>query len=289
MSLKKDKDSEDLTPEKDQANTEGTGLDEITAEIEASIPGVNEEALDAVEKENEQGSNIPQWQTVLTDQHGRKYAPDVHIVDDKGNPVLNARGKLRIKPGKGVPKKKKGRIGRKSKPIEKINLEAENIQPEEQPGADNIENAEPGAPGAPVLNIPPEALAGLFTNLTFSTMTNFLGDEGKPIKTESFDEYRQHLDAWTYYLKAKNIENLPPGQFLIATMVTSLLMRISMPKTKEKVSSFGSWMKGKIKKIYRKVFKDGTRIDTRNDREREDDIGNEAESKTITEPAYNSI
>jgi len=155
----------------------------------------------------------------LTDKKGRNFSPDLHKTDENGLPLLNRDGTAKIK-------------GRKQR---NTNVQ-QNTQTAEQDQAEKNKT----------LSL--EQAGQMFAAYTFAFCSGVFGAEFKPKVDETIDENKIISDAYTQYLVAKDIDEMPPNVILIGALSLYLLPRFMEEKVQEKIGS-------KVKRIYKKIFR----------------------------------
>ncbi len=154
----------------------------------------------------------------LYDKKGRPFDITLHKTDENGLPLLNQDGTAKIK-------------GRKQRNQETSNTEQNQTQNQTE-----------------LENFSLEQAGQMFAAYTFAFCSGVFGKEFKPKQTEAIDENKLISDAYTQYLKAKDIEQMPPGIILIGALSLYLIPRFMEEKVQEKIGS-------KIKRVYKKIFK----------------------------------
>lgn len=223
----------------------------------------------------------------LTDKHGRPFNPDIHFFDEKASfPRLNktgkAAGKIAIKRNVKKPGKQ-SKVARPEKPKQEM-------APKEKP--------EPGEEKAEVKksSMTPDMAAKVAAAVTFRMGVLIGGEEFEP-RTDSqtgLNEAEFMRQSYKDYFEAKGVTEVSPGWILVIALTTYVAPRLTMPKTQTRIQriskSFAKaaiWIKYKLS---RKAKTDGTRVDIRNDGERENDtIKEDSEPVESPGPGRDSI
>lgn len=199
------------------------GVEDHAAAIAEQAPAIQQHAIDEAERQRtETDSQIP------VDSKGVKFDPKIHTGS-------------KLKSGEWRMRKGASSLG---KPSAKKSTEAktgELILTAEQEGKARMA----GAAAA---------------SMMFASLTQFFGDEWQPRseREAGFDERKLMSDAFGDYFVAKNISDFPPGITLAFVTMGYFCARLNMPKTKEKVSRFKTWIalriaKRKLKKEFAKA------------------------------------
>lgn len=252
-----------------------TGVDELTNDIENGISGVSEFVVnDGEKKPVEAGNNdspIPapeptkgKLEKGKTDKYGYEFDIKFHKADKEGHPIFNKNRYLAMKPGNWSRKrieKPKSQIKRikKEKPISHVGTKSDS---ETQP--DPLPEAKKGISSGQAGKIAADhtVLIGMMIG----------GDEWTPlsIPDKGIDEHGMLTEAYADYFKANGISDIPPGAALLLALAGYIVPRLAMPKTQKKTKNIFTWLKIKIWSL-----KNGTWFNTRNDRKRENDTGEE--------------
>lgn len=161
------------------------------------------------------------------------FDPSYHVSDKDGNPVLTKTGKFRKKPGRNSAGKS---------------------------GTGGLNYPEPPAPDN--VGLAAETAAAIYIN---SGVVIF-GPEWLP---DGHGEKEGLVDAFRAYLDAKGIDDIPPGLALSIAMMGYAAKRLYMPETQTRLSRIILWVKLKAGM----VKYNASRNDTRSDRMRENDTG----------------
>lgn len=202
--------------------TSAPGVEAHAAQIIEQSPQVQEHAIaEAARQRAAEESQIP------VDDHGVKFDPKIHT----GSKLKS--GHWRTKKGAstlGTPTKK----STAAKTGEVI-LSAEAEQKARAAGA-------------------------AAANMLFASATMLFGEEFQPRseKEAGFDEKSLMEQAFGDYFVAKNVADFPPGVTLAFVSLGYVTARLSMPKTKAKVSGFKTWLalriaRYKLKKEFKKA------------------------------------
>lgn len=225
MPFSLDDDSQDSGAQNAPGNsaTSAPGVDEHAAAIIENSPDVQQHAIDeAARQRATEESQIP------VDDHGVKFDPKIHT----GSKLKS--GHWRTKKGAGST------LGKSAK------------------------QSTPKAGGELVMTVAQEQqsrMAGAAAaNMMFASLTMFFGEEWKPRteKEAGFDEKKMTEDAFGDYFVSKNWSDFPPGVTLAFVLIGYSFARLNMPKTKEKVSGFKTWIglryaRYKLKKEFKKA------------------------------------
>lgn len=187
-----------------------------------------------------------------TDRFGRPFDPGMHSTNLDGTPRLTLAGKLRVKRG--------GTASRSSVP----------------PGAQ---------PSEPVPDVQPDyaGMARLVVQSFIASTCMLGGDEWKP---DDNDEKAALESAWEAYLRAKGVNDLPPGLILAIGMGTYSMKRFQRVETRTRLSAW--WRRSRIRSTFARVFRwsRGARFDSRADRFGEDDVGHESRAGVRTDSTF---
>lgn len=151
------------------------------------------------------------------------FNPEIHEVDEHGNPVKNANGTYR---------KRRGR------PKGSTNRQRETSN-----------TSSGGIPNTDQAKIQAAYAAGVTTvQMLFILGRTFGGDEFLPIldPEKGIDEGKMMTDAWTQYYLVSGVETLPPWVGVAVATSAYFLTRAAMPKTQKRLGGFFSWLWGKI-------------------------------------------
>jgi len=177
-----------------------------------------ENQTEHIEIESNSISSYNQFEN-LTDKKGRNFSSELHKTDDNGLPLLNQDGTAKIK-----RRKQRNTINQPDiKSIEQDQAEKNKTLSLEQAGQ-------------------------MFAAYTFAFCSGVFGAEFKPKVDETIDENKIISDAYTQYLVAKDIDEMPPNVILIGALSLYLLPRFMEEKVQEKIGS-------KIKRLYKKIFR----------------------------------
>jgi len=191
------------------------GIGEIVDDIIEQAPDCDVNILPG---ENTPGDeppqSTPQTTTKIYDKKGRPFDIGLHKTDENGLPLLNQDGTAKLRSKK-----------------QREQYEKENPSP-------TVESK----------NIGMEQAGQMFATYTFAFCSGVFGQEFKPVKNADIDENKLMADAYTQYLIAKDVEELPPGMILIGAISLYLIPRFMEQKVQEKITS-------KIKRIYKKIFR----------------------------------
>ena len=207
------------------------------------------------------------------DREGRRFDPDLHDTDAQGRPVLTKAGKLRMKPGR-----KKGPAG---------------------PASGATPNSTSGS-------VPPtgaarkgesedyRALALLAVEQIVGLSQLLLGPDWRPREAEGWNEAQGMVDAWENWLREKGVSEISPTAMLIMTHVgyacgavpnrraelpdpamaeSGAVPRFLSPTTRERARAIwrGIRMGERFKSIFARFRRRGTRSDSGNGPERENE------------------
>jgi len=185
---------------------------EITDKLIDEMPGVQENAIDQLQ--NEQESKLSK----LRDRMGRAFTKEYHSTDDTGKPLLTKKGELRVVRG---PKKKPPLVS--------------TIGGLETPGPLGL------ADGQDHIDAEIIATGQSAASLTFVIGMAVFGTDGQPTQAE----INQVTMAYQTYFRAKNIRDLPPGIVLVTALASYTVPRLMKPKQVKRFSSL--WDKVKVK------------------------------------------
>jgi hypothetical protein len=223
----------------------GTVLDGIADEMPQPQP----HAIEAEENDQRAKADQARQHANKVDRHGNPFDPDIHVTDENGEPQLNAKGQLRMKPGRGSAKFK----GR-AEPGSKSSLHT--------PGASRG-RASDGV-GVASAQGDPRAAGHLIAENIFALGQAIGGAEWAPLETwqpqvaqqYGINERQQMREAWATYCERKGISDVPPGIMVVMVMGSYAAMRLNMPQTKSRFQRAKSWLYQKL--AARKAKKRGT-------------------------------
>jgi len=218
-----------MTSNREESNT----IIEKNEEFEEinKIEGIGEIVDDIIEQAPDCDVNILPGENTPGDQHtqplplnvspkkiydkkGRPFDIGLHKTDENGLPLLNQDGTAKLRSRK-----------------QREQYEKENPAPPDESK-----------------NIGMEQAGQMFATYTFAFCSGVFGQEFKPVKNADIDENKLMADAYTQYLIAKDVEELPPGMILIGAISLYLIPRFMEQKVQEKITT-------KIKRIYKKIFR----------------------------------
>lgn len=190
---------------------------DITEKLVQEMPGVQENAIDQLDKEKEQ------VKAGFRDKMGRAFDKLMHLTDEDGEPKLTKNGRLRIKRGFGPDAKtpKESTIGGIETPA-------------------GITFADGQRDGEAEILATGQSAA----SLTFLLGMFIFKEGGKPNK----DEINQVTYAYQTYFRAKNIRDLPPGVILATALMTYAAPRIMLPETRKRSSKVWTKVKKRFSK-----------------------------------------
>lgn len=208
----------------DTAQNTTFDIDEISEQLIENMPDVQEHVIMSHYQENEQ---IEQIQASATDKRGERFDPNIHAVDDNGEPKYTASGYFA---------KKRGRKSGSSVLADVSGETQKNNEVE-------VKRAKQRAAGSAAAN----------TLITLGVVIG--GDEWRPIfdKNLGIDEKTNLENSFSDYFTAKELDDIPVGVALTIAVCGYVLPRFTMPKTKNRVSSvWGAckkwWINRKLKK-----------------------------------------
>lgn len=204
-------------------NSNDQQISDIAATISNDMPEPSQHAIDEFKtQEREKRASVDG----LRDKDGDTFDPAKHRVDSEGNPVLSANGLLIKKPGRRSGTKTKSTVAAPST------------------GAQSIDSYTVGRTTAQAL---------------LSVCSLLGGEEWRPIRNEQhgIDEQRDIENAFGKYFEAKNWKDIPPGLGLTLVLTAYAGVRLTMPKTQQRVGGAIGWVKKKI--ADRKLRKHGLR------------------------------
>lgn len=188
--------------------------------IANSLSDNRSEVADYIQDTNLGGSTKMQPQSVESQAQSSGFDAKKHAVDKNGQPVLTITGKFR--------KKRQAVVnGVKTSPNQSI--------PPINGGIGSLEGQRKMA-------------ANVATDATFSLGMILGGDAAKPLIDAKIgiDERFQMFVAWDNYLRAKNINDIPPGVAL-AIGLSGYAIRVAMlDATRQKTKGFWAKIKDKI-------------------------------------------
>lgn len=187
----------------------------------------------------------------LRDAEGRGFDPELHITDDLGQPVKNARGLLKKRPGRKRATRQAGPKHSHVGPRPAV------PQPEMSDGLSEKQRTQAIVTG--------KGAAGAF----FTVAVSLGGEEWIPRTKDGINERALLEGAFSDYCIAKGIADIPPGVALLAALMMYAAPRFTMPKTQSKMERVGLWIRAKLRKGKSRA----AHVDPRDDRERKDDAG----------------
>lgn len=207
----------------ENSSTSTPGVAEHAAEIIAASPEVQQHAVDeATRQRAAEESQTP------VDDFGVKFDPKIHT----GSKLKS--GHWRTKKGASTLNTPKSRAATTPKSGELV-MTAEQEQKARMAGAAAV-------------------------SMMVASLTMFFGDEWQP-RTEKqcgYDEEGMLKQAAGDYAVSKNWTDFPPGITFAFVSLGYIVARFQMPKTRQKVSSFKTWLalriaKRKLKKEFKKA------------------------------------
>jgi hypothetical protein len=198
------------------ANNVEVGTTETAgADLVGDMPPVSDQGMEPPKKKYDG----------LKDRKGRAFDPNLHDVDENGDPILTTKGTLKML-----------KAGRPKKNIQsKLNTESSAPKVATSSGLvdqNNYNDARPaGVTSAHML-------------MTGGVM--LFGDEWRPVIDEKkgIDERANLEDAFTEYYASRGVKDMPASAVLITAILGYALPRFSKPKTQEKAK--GWWAKYKL-------------------------------------------
>ena len=192
------------------------GVESLVSDLTDNQPDVQQHVIDAEKQKQENAQNEF---SNLEDRFGnRGFDPTNHVTGPDGKPSLTKNSKLRNRPGRKSSQSIVGSIDN-------------NKQGKQDSGQGD-----------------PRQAAVHTVNMIEAIGTTIAGDEWKFIADEKLgiDERTNGFDAFEQYYRAKNIGDFPPGIALAIWALGYAVPRFTMPKTKSRLSKFGTWIKIKI-------------------------------------------
>ena len=166
----------------------------------------------------------------ITNTHGEKFDPTLHVTNADGSPRLTKHGKFRLRPGR----------------------RASLNRPDEPPQKDES------------LTLAAETAASIYIN---SGIVIF-GPEWLPDAAKM--EREQLVSAFEAYFEAKGITDIPPGVALTIALFGYAAPRLYMPETQSRISRAIEWTKIKFAWMRFRRNSNAPRLDPRPDRMRQD-------------------
>jgi hypothetical protein len=231
-------------------------IDKMKKDIENGAPGVSNHVVDSGKIPVKRVKGKPE--KGKTDKHGRYFDKDIHQTNKDGTPRINKEdGFISIKQGAWNRKHVESPKSEIARPLKEV--------PDASPG--------PEIKPEPVKTsiMTPEIAGKIAADHTFLIGVLIGGEDWKPIINAEMGINEQDFitQAYTAYFRAAGIIEIPPGWMLIIALSSYAIPRFTMPRTKTRLVRAGQWIKNKAGRI----FKHGARLDTGDDREREDDAG----------------
>jgi len=218
----------------------GDGIEDISNEMVKNAPDVSEHVINDTETEEHE----EQFTSVTRDSEGTVFNSEIHSTDENGRPTYKADGTF---------KKKRGR---------KKVLGIESPKQAQQIADQKISVVDQGV---------------MMANLIFLAGIAVGGEEFAPRVDPSTgtDEKLLMTKACSDFLAAKNLDDIPPGWLLLATIGMYAAPRMAMPKTQTRLQRLGKWISGLFGRR-----KKNAPADNRRDNERQNDASKETSGKS---------
>jgi len=205
----------------DHAQKNDDNLEEVVNVMSAPNPDVTDREPDP---EPEEGLapeiNKDQEFEAVTDKYGRAFDPAIHVVDTNGRPRINSKnGYLSIKAGTPPPLQYERATKAETRAEAANEKSSTSVEPD-------IENKAARAKRRYV--------ASVATSIFIKTGVGLFGEEWLPKKERGIDEQAELVDLWDEYLKAKGLEDLPPGVALALGLGGYAAMRLHLPQTRSR-------------------------------------------------------
>ena len=187
-------------------------IDKVTGDMPLPSPS-------AIEAEAAKEQETRSLWGQLRDRAGRAFDTAIHKTDASGNPMQNADGTLRVKPGSGSPK-------------------AQMRRAEGQPSSTStLVTERPYTPS-------PTETGRAIADSIFMLGITIGGDEWLPMRDEKLgiDEQAQAYYAWGRYCEARQIKDIPPGIAVVMCCASYVALRLNKPKTQARLQVAKEWL-----------------------------------------------
>lgn len=186
-------------------------VDDLAADVGLmEMPDVHQYAIDAYHQKSGKAPSS-------TDE---QFDPQIHVVDEKGNPVLNKKGKLKRKRGR---KPGKGKVVIPPKP-------------------------DSGTPEQPEPPTDPKSTDEYATGFVITQTCDMLLQTSISAEMAASDDEKEFLaSSWAKYLEEKGVRDIPPGAALVMALATVYGQKLARPEPKTKTIAFlerakiGAW------------------------------------------------
>lgn len=180
-------------------------IEEIGSKLAQDMPAVQDHTIAAEEE------RAAERAAALTDADGRPFDPAIHVAAEDGSPVVNAKGFIRKKSGRGSPKSKLG---------------------------------------APIVQAPPVKVGHQIAEAIFMLGRVIGGEEWAPRADVELgiDERAQMRDAWGRFAEEKGWSDVPPGLAVVIVTGAYVAPRFALPQTRSRARRVKEWFLYKVLK-----------------------------------------
>jgi len=213
--------------------------EKLATEHVSEMPEPQEHAIEAEAEGRDQGTAHDHPYAGQVDADGTPFDPEVHATSPDGTPSQTSKGRWR---------KRRGRQGRRSQ------LHDTAVDRQREAQRQQIQAAATYTVDS----------IGMLGQIIGGQEWQFLYDP-----QTGLDERAQGIEAWRRYYEARGITDIPPGAAIALWGVSYVAIRMTRPQTQTRMQRAWSWIK-------RKWGRNGSRVDSGDDRIRQDDVGKNA-------------